>query len=145
MKIAFSTLGCPGWSWDDMLVTAADLGFKGIELRGIENEMYIPKAVQFTDTNLQLSKDRLNKLQLSIPALTSSCYLFDKEKSENYLAEGREYIDLAAKLGVPYVRVLGDGTIEPEKDIDLDFVALNLKKLSDYANGRNVMVLIETK
>ncbi len=32
MKISFSTLGCPGWSYEDILSTAKDLGFNGIEI-----------------------------------------------------------------------------------------------------------------
>ena len=34
MKIAFSTLGCPEWSWEDIYSMAKDTGFDGIELRG---------------------------------------------------------------------------------------------------------------
>ena len=35
MKTAFSTLGCPGWSWDEIFATAKDLGLDGIEVRGV--------------------------------------------------------------------------------------------------------------
>ena len=35
MKLAFSTLGCPGWMWRDILSAAADLGYDGIEMRGL--------------------------------------------------------------------------------------------------------------
>ena len=81
MKFSFSTLGCPGWTWDDMLVTAKDLGFDGIEVRGIGNELYVPNAKPFINTNIEKTKERLNKLKLDIPCLTSSCYLFDKSKT----------------------------------------------------------------
>ena len=43
MKIAFSTLGCPGWSWDEIFATAKDMGLDGIEIRGVGNEMFAPK------------------------------------------------------------------------------------------------------
>ena len=42
MKLAFSTLGCPNWQWREIFATAKDLGVDGIEIRGIENEMYAP-------------------------------------------------------------------------------------------------------
>ena len=32
MKLAFSTLGCPGWSWDEIYATAKDLGMAGMEI-----------------------------------------------------------------------------------------------------------------
>ncbi|MCX7745518.1 MAG: sugar phosphate isomerase/epimerase [Clostridia bacterium] len=144
MKISFSTLGCPGWSWEDMLVTAKDLGFNGIEIRGIENELYVPKANPFLPSNIGKTKDRLHKLSLEIPCLTSSCYLFEKSNIDFFIEEGKDYVDLANRLGTPYVRVLGDSDPAPERDIDFDFVASNLSTLSDYAEGKNVKVLIET-
>ncbi|HHW49571.1 MAG TPA: sugar phosphate isomerase/epimerase [Clostridiaceae bacterium] len=144
MKIAFSTLGCPDWSWDEILATAKDLGFDGVELRGIENEIYVPKAKPFNAANIKATIERLNKLKLEIPCITSSCFLFDKENIDFYLNEGKDYIDLAEKLGVKYVRVLGDANPEPSDNIDDDFVAGNLSTLAEYASGKNVKVLIET-
>ena len=35
MKLSFSTLGCPEWSWNEILATAKDMGFDGIEIRGV--------------------------------------------------------------------------------------------------------------
>lgn len=144
MKISFSTLGCPEWSWEDMLVTAKDLGFNGIELRGIENELYVPKAKPFAVDKMEATIERLKKLNLEIPCLTSSCYLFDKKNIDVFLTEGKEYIDLAQRIGTPYIRVLGDPNPEPGIDIDEDFVAANLITLGSYAEGKNVQVLIET-
>lgn len=144
MKISFSTLGCPGWSWDDILSTARDIGFDGIEVRGVENELYVPKAAPFLDKNAAATMERLKKLRLEIPMLTSACYLFDSENSDANLKEGMDYITLAGKLGIPYVRVLGDRNPEPGKNVDLGLVAENLCKLDKYASGRGVILLIET-
>jgi len=35
MKIGFSTLGCPDWTLSEILATAKDLGYNGVEIRGI--------------------------------------------------------------------------------------------------------------
>jgi fatty-acyl-CoA synthase len=144
MKIAFSTLGCPQWTWDEILTTASDLGYDGIEVRGVGNDLFIPKAKPFLDVNLKSTKDRLNKMNLEIPILTSSCCLNDKENCENQIHEGKEYILLAQKAEVSYVRILGDLNPEPGSDVDIDFVADNLKVLSQYAQGKNVKLLVET-
>lgn len=144
MKISFSTLGCPEWSWEDMLVTAKDLGFNGIELRGIENELYVPKAKPFLNDKIEGTLERLKKLKLEIPCLTSSCYLFDKGNIDFFINEGKEYIALASRIGTPYIRVLGDANPEPGTEIDEDFVAKNLITLGTFAEGKNVKVLIET-
>ncbi len=143
MKISFSTLGCPDWSWEDMLSIAKDIGFDGIEIRGIGNELYAPKIKQFAIDNIDLTKKKLDKIGLEIPCLTSSCHLFDKANTEKNMQEGIEYINLAAKLGTPYVRVLGD--LQPYSgDVDLDFVLRNLKNLSEKAAEKKVKLLVET-
>lgn len=144
MKLSFSTIGCPEWSWDNMLATAKDLGFDGIEIRGIENELNVPKAKPFLDENICSTKDRLRKLNIEIPCLTSSCYLFDKMNIATYLNDGKEYIELANKMNTSFVRVLGDRNPEPSSVIDVDFVAANISVLAAYAQQRGVTILIET-
>ena len=37
MKLCFSTLGCPEWSFSDIISTACDMGYDGIEIRGVGN------------------------------------------------------------------------------------------------------------
>ena len=34
MKLAFSTLGCPDFSWSEIYTMAKDFGYSGIEMRG---------------------------------------------------------------------------------------------------------------
>lgn len=142
MKISFYTLGCPGWAWEDIAVTAKDLGFNGIEIRGIRRELYAPNAKPFIDAEVQNTKERLDRLNLEIPCLTSSCCLYDKPGMD--LKEGRDYIDLAGKLGTPFIRVLGDISPEPSKEVNPDYVKENLRILGGYAKDKDVKVLIET-
>lgn len=144
MKISFSTLGCPGWTWEEMLVTAKDLGFDGIEVRGIGNELHVPKANPFSNLNINNTQDKLHRLGLAIPCLTSSCGLFQIEDREKQLEEGKEYIDLASKLGTKYVRVLGDANPQPGSGVDVEAVREGLCELALYASGRNVEILVET-
>ncbi|HZJ83831.1 MAG TPA: sugar phosphate isomerase/epimerase family protein [Clostridia bacterium] len=143
MKISFSTLGCPDWSWKEIFVTAMDLGYDGIEIRGIGKEMYIPRLVPFLPENIENTKEQLYGRNIEIPCLTSSCFLFGQDK-EKYLKEGKEYIDIAAKLGVPYIRVLGDKDPNPGINVDKTQVSHMLNELGNYALGKDVMVLIET-
>lgn len=144
MKLSFSTLGCPDWSWNNIIATAKDMGFDGIEIRGVENEIYAPAISVFNYKNIENVKSRLDSLNLKIICLTTACYLFDKERSRTVISEGKEYIDLAYALNVPYIRVLGDEAPQPGNDIDDSFVAQQLRILSDYASNKNVTVLIET-
>lgn len=143
MKIAFSTLCCPHWLWEEAVTTAKDLGFDGIEVRGVQNEMYAPKARPFRPENLGDTMAWLARLGLDLPCLTTQSYLFDKERVHVHLAEAREYVDLAGKLGTPFVRVLGDSSPEP-RDVDPGFVAENLAILARHCQGKGVKVLLET-
>src|SRR4051812_11593123 len=48
--IAFSTLGCPGWSWKTILQQADTLGYVALELRGVAGEMDLTKVPELTGT-----------------------------------------------------------------------------------------------
>ena len=40
MKLAFSTIGCPDFDWPDIYSMAKDFGFRGIEIRGLGEEIF---------------------------------------------------------------------------------------------------------
>lgn len=144
MKLAFSTLGCPGWSWEEIYATCKDLGIDGIEVRGIGSEIYAPKCKPFREENIETTLSTLKKLNIEIPMLTSGAFLFDKENSQKALEEAKAYIDLAKRIGASYIRVLGDKDGEPGEERDLDFVLVQYKAVCDYAKDTNVIPLIET-
>lgn len=144
MKFSFSTLGCPTWSWGEILAAARDLNYDGIEIRGIQRELYAPHIKYFQKDAIADTIKRLKELNISISCLTSACYLFDKSNAEIMMQMGKDYIDLAEQINAPVIRVLGDLDATPSSNIDVDFVAENLKKLAQYAKGKNVYVLLES-
>ena len=144
MKIAFSTLGCPDWKWANIIATAKDMGYDGIEVRGVGSKLYAPDIRAFSSENIDSTKAKLQSMGLEISSLASHCYLFDKDNKETVIKEAVAYIDLAAQLDVKYVRVLADRDPQPSADIDDDFVAENLSYLADYADNKNVTILVET-
>lgn len=143
MKYGFSTLGCPEWGWDDIVTAASDLGFDGIELRGVGKEIYLPNIKIFNEDNISVVKSGLKRLGISIPCLTSGAYLFDKSLASAARFEVLDYINLAVKLDVPYVRVLGDRDPAPGA-VDEEAVEENLMELLPDAKEKNVTILIET-
>ena len=144
MKLAFSTLGCPGWSWEEIYATAKDLGLNGIEIRGLENEMYGPEAKPFRPENIEKTLATLKTGKMELPMLTSGANLSDRENRGKALAEGKGYIDLAERVGAPFIRVLGDLNPAPAGFIDLSLVRASYLDLCEYAAGKEVKVLIET-
>lgn len=144
MKLGFSTLGCPDWSWRDILTTASDLGYDGIELRGIGNEMYLPRVKEFSLDKMTELKSKLKELNLEIPCLTTSAFLFDPEEKENSRREVEDYLKLASALDTPYIRVLGDANPEPGTSVKEELVQENLLYLLPEAAAKNVTLLLET-
>ncbi len=143
MKFGFSTLGCPGWSWSEIITTASDLGYDGVELRGIGNEMYLPQVKDFALENIPALRAKMQELNLEIPCLTTSAFLFDPEKKESARKEVMDYLNLASVLETPYIRVLGDANPEPGP-VDEALVEDNLLFLLPLAAEKNVTLLLET-
>lgn len=142
MKLAFSTLGCPGWSWNDIFATAKDLGLQGIEIRGIANEMFAPRIGVFQPGQVDETLARLAKARMELPMLTSNACLGYPGKLEG-VEEARAYIDLAARLGAPYVRVMITPVPTPE-EADLAQAKRLYGELCAYGAQRSVIPLIET-
>lgn len=144
MKISFSTLACPDFSWADIYSMAKDLGFQGIEVRGLGDDIFAVNARPFTDAQLPKTVEKLRSLGLEIPCLASGCGLKFKEDYDKNISEITQYIVLAKKLGTPYIRVLGDLHPQPEGEVDDAFVADTLKLLGTIAQGFGVCLLVET-
>src|SRR5687767_12380431 len=47
-KLSFSTLGCPDWSFPKIAEFAAQHGYGGLEIRGIQRQMDLPQCPEFS-------------------------------------------------------------------------------------------------
>jgi len=144
MKIAFSTLACPQASWQEIYSMAKDLGFDGIEIRGLGTDIFAYRAQPFTEEALPATIETLHALKLSIPCFSSNCCLKYAEKREENLAEITEYIDLAAKMHTPFVRILADRDVKPDGEVDDALVIERLQVLAPIAEAKGVTLLVET-
>ncbi|NLL38624.1 MAG: AMP-binding protein [Clostridiales bacterium] len=144
MKLAFSTLGCPDFDWSDIYSIAKDFGFSGIEIRGLGENIFSVNARPFRAENIEKTKELLKRLKLEIPCFSSGISLEDPKNAQQARAELRQYIELAASLNTPYVRVLGDATAAPVKEVDDRVVLESLRELVPYAEEKGVTLLVET-
>ena len=147
MKLAFSTLGCPGWTWNEIFAAAKDLGLDGIEIRGMGGEMFAPAIKCFLPANREETVRQMKAAKMTFPMLTSGACLGKPGASpameEQNLEEAKAYVDLAAEIGAPYVRVMITPVAAPE-DADIARAGENYAKICDYAKGTGVKPLIET-
>ncbi|SFK99147.1 Sugar phosphate isomerase/epimerase [Paenibacillus sp. 1_12] len=145
MKIAFQTLASPNWSWEETLNAASQLGYDGIELRGVEGEMYLSRARPFLPEHIEQTQLDLKQKGLEICCLDTSCSFHNEEKYRAAIQEGKDCIDLAIKLQSPYIRVFGD--IIPEASSEAEIIqqiSAGLTELGRHAEGTGVTVLLET-
>jgi sugar phosphate isomerase/epimerase len=138
LPIGFSTLGCPSWDWPKIL------GFASVELRGLAGTMDLPSRPEFADSQIEQSKKEIASRGLRISCVSSSANMHDTgPEHENQLADARRFIDLASRLGAPYVRVFGNKLVGPQAAA-VEHIAASLRELGSYAGPKNVTVILES-
>lgn len=146
-KLAFSTLGCPDWSFDEMVARGVEYGYDGVEIRLLERETELLQRPEFRPPQLAERKRQLTDAGLRVCGLASSVRFEETDAATRatQLATGRAYCDLAKELGASFVRVFGD-TLAAERDESeqLDWIASGLQQLGEYAATVGIDILIET-
>lgn len=145
--IGFSTLGCPRWPWTKILEQASTLGYAGIELRGIEGEMDLPKRPEFSALRLADTRKELAAHDLVVTDLGASAHLHERPSKarEQQMDDARRFIDLAHNLGARYIRVFPNGYLPDEPhEVTLARIGETLAELGQFAKGSGVGVLMES-
>jgi len=91
-KLSFTTLGCPDWSFERILGEAHQMGFSGIEIRGIEGKMSADEIPQFYPKNRDATLESLKVHKLEIVCFGSSVALHDAGKFNDMITEGKRTI-----------------------------------------------------
>jgi sugar phosphate isomerase/epimerase len=145
--LSFSTLGCPDWTFQQIVDFAVKHNYNGLELRGIKREMNLSKCPEFSNANLQSTLKLMKDNKLKFVDLGSSCTLHFAEGAdrEKNLAEGKAFIDLAQQINCPNVRVFPN-LLPKDRDKDevMEFIVKGLLELGGYAKASGVKVLMET-
>jgi len=146
--LSFSTLGCPDWTFPAILDFAVKNHYQGIEIRGILRQMDLPQCPEFNSAeNIAATRRRVADKGLSIVDLGSSAEMHHPEgpDREKNLDEGKRFIDLAEKLGCPYIRVFPNRLPkEQDREVTIDLITKGLLELGDHAKGGKVTVLMES-
>ncbi len=144
LKLSFSTLGCPEWSFTDIIAIARDLGYAGIEIRGMMREMFAPKMKIFDDENIEKTKKKLADAGVEIPILTTGAYLSDMSQIPLAEFEIMSYAQLAQKLGVKYLRIMGEKTPAPSGEGRVSELAEQYERMCELVKNTGVTLLLET-
>jgi len=156
-KIAFSTLACPTWNWEQVVTNGISHGYDGVEVRQIGGETDLLKVPAFAPAQRSASREFLHRCprptgngSFVVCGLASSVR-FDypqKEERDEQLRIGRAYVELAAELEAGFVRVFGDvlpdGSQAAARGAALAQIAEGLNRLGEFAAGYKVEILLET-
>ena len=147
LKLAYSTLGCPDWSFSQIIDFAKLHGYSAIEVRGIQKQMDLTKCKEFNSEKsrketLTMMKDK--GLQFINLGSSANMHLTDATESKKNLDEARSFIDLAKEIKCPYVRVFPNKISKDQKEATIEMIAQRLNQLGEYAKDKNVTVLMET-
>ena len=143
MKFAFSTLGCPGWTVEQVADQAVRMGYDGIELRLIDNEVIDPVR---DEAKLREAVSIYRTRGLDICAFDTSCKfnLPDAaERAQNIVAL-RTWIGLAQELQVPVLRVFGGAGSGENIEQENQWVVDALRQVAEQAEQAGVIVALET-
>lgn len=145
--LSFSTLGCPKWTFSQVIQQATASKYAGIEIRGIQGELNLPAHPIFSVSQIATTKQQLKDANLKIVNLGSSANLhfLDPKKRQSNLDEAKRFIDLAHQLNCPYIRVFpNDLPKEQSEQETLNAIIQGLIELGDYAKSSGVKVLLES-
>jgi sugar phosphate isomerase/epimerase len=149
MRLSFSTLACPDWSWREILTHGSTFGYEGVELRLLERETDLLQRPEFQPSQLAARRSELADAGFRIAGLASSVRFDDPDATSRnrQIATGRAYLDLAAELGAEFLRVFGDVVPppgDPQRSTAMRHIADGLQSLGESAEPLGLAVLIET-
>ncbi len=145
MKIGFSSLVSPSWDLETIITTASAEGFDGVELRGLRGELHLPFAPELVRRPDQVSR-LLSDNGVELVCLGASASVASRNAPEAAKQKAIivEFIELAAKLGCPYVRIFaGEADRDGHAPALLAHIAEALQSLAPVASRSNVTLLVE--
>ena len=144
MKYAFMTFSCPELALDEALATAARHGYDGIEPRAVSDHKH---GVELTADAAQRSeiKKKAAESGIALCCIATSCRYADPAVAPKTAEETRDYIDLAADVGCPRLRVFGGAIPEGVTRLQAtDALVEAFKSVAEHAEKRGVIVCMET-
>jgi sugar phosphate isomerase/epimerase len=146
MKLSFTTLGCPDWTLRQIVENAAQMGYDGVDLRGLQDEIDISKTREFT-TGLNETKALFadHGVAISGIAISARYAVVDPAEKAKHFDETRRNMELAAKLDTHILRVYG-GKVPEGHTVDSIMPTLveNLRQIGDEAEAYDVTLALET-
>ena len=142
--IAFSTLGCPGWSIEHAAEQAAKYGYKALEVRLYNGDIIPADLSQSERSSIRRIVADTGVSIIGFGASTRFAFPDAAERQTN-VDQLIQYIELAHDLEVPLVRTFGSpGQITISMEDAINYAAEALNKVAPTAEKLGVTVALET-
>ncbi|MBC7288929.1 MAG: sugar phosphate isomerase/epimerase [Armatimonadetes bacterium] len=146
MKVSFMTWACPDWDLNQILAAAVRWGYDGVEPRAEANQNH---GIEITTTKKEreIIRRQFADMGIEISCIaTSRTYAFaDEADRRDSIDLTKKFVELAADLGCPNLRVFGGVTPEGVSREDAQkMVAEALAELGPVAAENNVVICLET-
>lgn len=145
MKLAFTTLGCPGWNVETIARNARKMGFLGMEVRGYMGNMNVPELPEFT-SGAAGTRRKLEKAGLELYCFASSARIFRPTPEERAasLTELKNYLPLCKNFGAKHIRILGGDIGDTPRDQAIERATDLLGQMVRIAAPAGITLLLET-
>jgi len=144
MKLACSSLACPGWTIEETVAAVERYGYQAIEWRLADGETIEPDISPEVRRRLREAPAAHG---IEIACLDTSCRMAQESPEERAatLEAGKRMIDLAAELGAPFLRVFGGALpVGVTRTALLQPTAEVLRLLGTYGAERGITIALET-
>lgn len=135
MKLSFSTRGWADLSWEEMMETALEMGFSGIEVYNLPKfDPMLDRSGPFHKYQAAATVRQLREKKLSIPCFDTS---YDISQDDSCIGYLKSLLEVAGNTQVPYVAACALSDNEEQ-------VVSNLQALLPYAEKQKVTILLKT-
>ena len=144
MKLAFSTLGCPDWSLEQVTAAAREHGYEGVELRLVDGQIVPP---DMAPTERKRVRDAFKGASVPIVCLDTSSRFTARDPEDRRKQEDatRRYLELANEFEAPMIRIFGGNLSEGVTEAQgVEYLAESLNRLAPDAERAGVTIALET-
>jgi sugar phosphate isomerase/epimerase len=138
VRLAFSTLACPDWTFEQVVKAAQSYGYEGIELRLLDGEIVTPSIGADQRARIRrLTRDA----GLAVCCVDTSFKLADPAAR---LEDVYGYLKLAAELESPLIRLFAGAPAGEAWETTAQRSADRLMDLAEHGRPLGVRVALET-
>jgi sugar phosphate isomerase/epimerase len=109
MRLSYSNLACPEWSFEQTVEAVGTYGFDGLEIRLFDGEVVTPSL---DDSSRRRAEVALRDGEVEVPALDTSLQVASGDR-QGFLSGLEVLSEVAEQWGAPLIRLFG-GKLPPE-------------------------------